>query len=288
MNNWPTEIHSAILERVGPSPEISRLGGMSDSAVQRVSGKGRTAVLKCGRNPVETHVYSVLVDRLRAAGVNLPVLYAACQSGGLYWLLIEDIPEPLPRDRWHADHEQLAILRRLHEIPVGEITLHPATYRPAWTESLTTSALTLFHPRQQTTIRARLETLRKKASTLFEPRCLVSGDPNPLNWGLRADGSLVLFDLERITLATPAIDLTITLPGLGDAGAFGAIAGAYNPDLAGADLNRLSREIGIAKAWSVVEFLGDHASGKTEPSFDLAPLIEQFPAWLAGVTTWEC
>ena len=44
---------------------------------------------------------------------------------------------------------------------------------------------------------------------------MISGDPNPTNWSVREDGTVVLFDWERVGYGTPALDLAITVPGLG-------------------------------------------------------------------------
>ncbi len=60
-----------------------------------------------------------------------------------------------------------------------------------------------------------LEQPQREHAAISEPWCWISGDPNPRNWGLRADGTPVLFDWELFGPGTPATDLAIIVPGLG-------------------------------------------------------------------------
>src|SRR5579883_2966731 len=74
-------------------------------------------------------------------------------------------------------------------------------------------------------VQASKQTLVVKRSmqpreSIFYTKVAPTGDPNPTNWGLRADGTIVLYDWERFGQATPAIDLAITVPGLGDRAVF--------------------------------------------------------------------
>lgn len=87
----------------------------------------------------------------------------------------------------------------------------------------------------------------------------------------------MLFDWERFTFATPALDLAICVPGLAGVDAFRTVSLAY----AGHD--RLTTDIARAKVWSVIEFLAGYAAGEVEPGFDIATLIERVPAWIEGL-----
>ena len=69
--------------------------------------------------------------------------------------------------------------------------------------------------------------MEQASQHLFRPVCAISGDPNPVNWGLRDDGTLALFDWERFGRCSPALDLAITVPGLGDETAYRAVATSY-------------------------------------------------------------
>lgn len=252
---------------------------MSGANVVRLRGGGRSAVLKRSSTAVETCVYTDLAAQLRDAGIGLPELYAAWHGDGAWWLLLEDVPHPLPRERWEADPEQIAMLRRLHRIDARSLTTVPRTYRPEWPQAMTDAALSLFDPKTGARLNDTLAPIVERASRLFGPRCVISGDPNPANWGLRDDGSLVLFDWERCTLATPAIDLAITVPGLGSQAVFERVAAVYGSSSVRA------QDIAHAKAWSVIEFLAGYARGDIEPSFQPGPLLEVVPAWLGEISS---
>lgn len=252
---------------------------MGGGAVLRLRGGGRSVILKRSRGGVEPFVYTVARERLDAAGIELPRLYAAADDDGWRWLLLEDIPHPLPRERWLADGEVVGMLRRLHALDLAGL-LPEGRYRPGWPREMTAQALSLLPAAGRDDLDALLGVARERATPLFEPRVPISGDPNPANWGLRHDGTLVLFDWERFTLGTAALDLAITVPGMGNAADYRAVAECYADD---ADVFALAAEIAVAKVWSVVEFLAGCARGDTEPAFDLRPLLDAFPGWLHAV-----
>jgi aminoglycoside phosphotransferase (APT) family kinase protein len=81
---------------------------------------------------------------------------------------------------------------------------------------------------------------------------LISGDPNPMNWGILENGEPVMFDWDRFGLGTPALDLAITVPRLGSRGDYEKVAATYcgKPD------DKLAREIALAKVWTIVDILG--------------------------------
>lgn len=131
MRHWPALIRESIQDRLGPEPAVHPLGGMSGAAVVRLVGRGRSAVLKQTRSPVESHVYTTMAELFETTGIGQPELYASCQEDDAFWLLLEDIPHPFPRDRWEADDEQLAMLSRLHELDPGSAQLPDDMYRPS-------------------------------------------------------------------------------------------------------------------------------------------------------------
>ncbi len=276
---WPSSLQPTIDTMLGSSPTSEPLGGMGGGAVVRLRGAGRSAVLKRGRSGLETFVYTVARERLEAAGVDLPWLHGAAEEDGWHWLLLEDIPNPLPRGRWLADGEVVGMLRRLHRVDPGGF-LPDERYRPIWPPELSEQALSLLPAADGAALGPILELVRERVTPLLDPRVPISGDPNPANWGLRDDGTLVLFDWERFTLGTPALDLAITVPGLGDPGAYRVAAACYAGDAAA---TALAREIAVAKVWSVVEFLAGCATGDAQPAFDLGALLDAFPGWVRSV-----
>jgi thiamine kinase-like enzyme len=217
-------------------------------------------------------------------GMTLPRLLWSLDEANGCWLLLEDIPHRLPRERWGADLEVLSLLWQLHTLPLDASALPPGHYRPGWPEEMTRAALSLFAAATARELRPLLITARQAAEPLFRPLCPLSGDPNPRNWGLREDGQLVLYDWERFCFGSPAIDLAISVPGLGSSDAYRRTAERYlsasHHLVDAAAVAQLTREICIAKVWSVVEFLAHVATGAAQPNFPIDALLDQVPAWL--------
>ncbi|HEX7065056.1 MAG TPA: phosphotransferase [Bacillales bacterium] len=151
---------------------------------------------------------------------------------------------------------------------------------------MSTKALACFPKGISREIKPLLEAVKERSRQIFQPLCWISGDPNPTNWGIRNTGKLVLFDWERAGYGHPAIDLAITMPGLGtsDHSLESLIAKRYLDLWRGADLEvpfteqELTREINTAKIWSTVEFLANHS--KLLDSQTIRAFVEQFPAKL--------
>lgn len=156
--------------------------------------------------------YKSVAPRVRAAGVGVPDLLWSMDMGDASWIVLEDIPASLPRERWLADPAVMAALRRLHESELPPFDL-PAIFRPKWPDAMTDEALAAFPAPRRVELKPILKRNQREAAGLFTARVPISGDPNPTNWGLRDDGTVVLYDWERYSQATPAIDLAITIPG---------------------------------------------------------------------------
>lgn len=123
------------------------------------------------------------------------------------------------------------------------------------------------------------------------PQCWISGDPNPTNWGLRADGTLVLYDWERFGRATPAIDLAITVPGLGNWADFQMVATTYlqqeknSSSPTPQEVALLTGEVAAAKVWSVIEYVSQYQMGAITRSPQIDMLIQRIPAWVEHIIT---
>ena len=145
---------------------------------------------------------------------------------------------------------------------------------------MTERAVNLMPPARAEEVRRRLEELRVLGLPLFEPHCLISGDPNPINWGLRTDGTVNLFDWERFTSASPLIDLAITVPGLGRLEDFQCVIDTYNAVSDRLELPRHSvAGLVVAKAWTVVELLEKVSDGEIKRY-----LVNALPDWLERVS----
>jgi hypothetical protein len=97
----------------------------------------------------------------------------------------------------------------------------------------------------------------------------------------------VLFDWERFCRGAPALDLAPLLPGLGTTETRVELARTYL-DAAGrsataTEIAALAREIGVAKAWNIVELLAAVADGTASAGPVVAWLRETAPAWLRSL-----
>ena len=286
----PDGVLGAARPVVGVVCDITTLGGMSGSRVVRIAGPVESLVAKGGVSGRERAVYERLSAALAKQGVRIPRWYGTVNGGGDAWLLLEDVPKPLPRERWLAHAGVMATLRRLHTLPVGELDVLPDWFRPVWTGAMDRAALGWLG--DDSRLAGTLHSFRRAAAGLFEPLAVISGDPNPLNWGLSVDGELVLMDWERVGLGHPALDVAITLPGLPSLVEFEAAAHAYRwNDGPGISVQQLV----LAKLWTCVELLATTPRPIAGRPDDLPEqrkreaarwLAAALPGWLGEVADW--
>ncbi len=265
---------------------VVRCGGLSPARVWKVVSEKLTLIIKEQPSPSEGKFYKSVAPHLREIGIGIPELEFITEDRGQFWLVLEWLPLTLPSTRWVADSEVMRILSILHSVQSLNSIEGDIGYSPTWPQEWTTTGLQYFPPEIRATMRPILEDLRNRASFLFTSECWISGDPNPTNWGLRDNQTLALFDWERFGRGTPALDLAITIPGFGDFSQYRMVACGY---LAARDrrcpfsstVDELARQIGLAKAWSVIEFLGLHANGCIHLGGQHIKAIQgTFPRWL--------
>jgi aminoglycoside phosphotransferase (APT) family kinase protein len=277
---WPEPVRRHIRESYGEPTAVERLGGMSLGSVYRVRFQSASAVVKANPGPREARFYATTAPALRERGVPCPALEWSGHVAGAYWMILEDVPHPLPPERWLADPEMLAVLGRLHTTTLAHPPPESDLFRPAWTDEITEAALSCFPEADAAELRPALRDLQERHQYLFLPQCLISGDPNRTNWGLRDDGTLVLYDWERFGYGTPPLDLAIATPGFGDAATFALVASRYAAGSQPALREQLAYDIGIAKVWNVVEFLYMYATGDAAGHVRVDALVDKFPSWL--------
>lgn len=261
-HDLPREVQSAMRARVGTLERLDPLGGLSGRTVLAAHGRLGTVVVKGPATSAEVAVAADLNPHLVAAGVRTARATVISTADAGKWLLLEHFPQELPRERWGADHDVLTVLRALHSLPKALVDGVDGRYLPRWDPSLTAAAVAAL--RGPSTFADRLSELADRCQYLFQPSVVVSADPNPLNWRIDTAGRPVLLDWERVTLAHPAVDLGILMPGLGDPVTASRIADLYQgASVTGADVLR-------AKAWSIVEF-----AGTAPPGSEAAALIQQ-------------
>lgn len=282
MTAWPDAIELWLARELGEPFDVDRLGGLSGAAVWRARGPfGAVVVKRAGER--EAGFYRRVAPWLRDAGVSVVACRWLLDDPPHRWLVLEAVPVALPEERWLADPEVIGALRRLHAMTWNRPPDLPGQYVPAWSSEMTGAALGAFGGDDG--LRSMLAQVQAAAQPLFAPRCAISGDPNPANWGVRADGSLALFDWERYGAGAPPLDLAITIPGLGDPAGCTLVAERYLTDAPGVlavewTTAQLARQIALAKVWSVVEFAASHGAGDAGTAPVMAWLRNEVPSWL--------
>ena len=92
-------------------------------------------------------------------------------NGCLETLVLEDIPAPLPENRWHADPQVLATLFHFHTLCWGKSRFMKDHYIPKWNHRLTERVLELFPDKTADKLRPLFLTVQKEAEQLFKPYC---------------------------------------------------------------------------------------------------------------------
>ena len=289
MVGWPVEVHSLLIDRIGDIKTVRPLGGMSGAQVWVVDGPAGRVVVKRTTSLREAAVYGALAPTLIAAGVSIPACFGQVDTGtGSIWLILEHIAEPLPRHRWLGNPDVMATLARLHALELTTLRSISDPFRPSWSLEMAAAVAARF---ADPAVGRRLDQLRVESQPLFAPNHVISGDANPANWGMH-DGQVVLMDWERIGLGHPALDVGITVPGLGTPDDFARVAEGYNAVSVDRDTARVQvtpRQLALAKTWSIAELLAapDAASPNDGPERRRAETVEwlmgALPDWLAAI-----
>jgi thiamine kinase-like enzyme len=261
LEHWPQEILEFLHH---PTQAENLSGGLSGCAVYRVQLEDRNVVVKANVAPREAEFYRDFAPVLKAHEIRTPKLEMIAALGDQTWLVIEHIATLLPKERWLADPQVLETLRKLHEFKLDHAP--EFAFQPTWTQAMNAHALQ-FLPKH---LEEKLEDFRTLAQPLLKPHNLISGDPNPMNWGVLENGKPVLFDWDRFGLGTPALDLAITIPGLGSREDYAKVAATYRgrPDA------QLTREITLAKVWAIIDILG------------YVQVLELMQPFLGEIATW--
>lgn len=247
---------------------------MSGRTVLAVRGR-RTVVVKGPVRPAEEMVAGSLGDDLRRHGVRLPrTLAVVTTSDDGTWLVLEHVPDALPRGRWGADRDVVQVLQRFHALPPTLLDGLPDRYRPRWDDAMTDSALTALESSSDT--RSAISDAQRRAEVALVGNRVISGDPNPMNWRVGAHGDPVPLDLERITLGAPALDLAILLPGLPARADAERLVTQYAA--LGGDAVAVG-DVMVAKAFTVVELAAGSLPG-TAAREAVHHLSTQLGAWL--------
>ena len=267
----PDEVIDLAARHVGPVGSVTRLGGgLSAASVVLLVGARGALVAKGPAHPREQAFY----EHVRVPGLRVPRLLDTWAGHGC-WLLLEHLPDPLPRSRWCADPQVAASLRALHDSPRSAIDPVPMPFQPRWDDELHDAGVEALD--LSAGGRGILDRLRELSAPLLEDHAVISADTNALNWRVDHAGRPVLLDWERIGLGHPAVDLGISLPGLPSPAEAEQMVAAYGGDVDPSDLL-------VAKAWSLVEFAAQTGAdpGRRARLDGLRPALED---WLATVSS---
>ncbi len=243
-----------------------------------VDEQGQRVIEKYPVSDVEYAFYQHAAHRLNAAKIASPKLLFADPARRL--LRLEYIPHPVSQDAVAGD-ETLAMLARLHRFPPDASWRY---HTHTWSVSALEKSLSLLALPEQAS--QQLRRFQQSSEVLFRHPGLISGDSNAGNWGRRDNGELVLFDWERFSMGSPAIDLAPLIKGMGTTDAFQALAERYCPLSAHATARELGREIAIAKAWIVTEVVTLLAARqKADLPRYLSWYREHLPGWLDNTVT---
>lgn len=281
----PATLQQFFAQNYPPLTGLERLGGVSGSGAWRATFGNISVVLKSNTQPQESDFYQYIAPALRQQGVAIPALYFTAEGeDGAHWLTLENLPRPLPRERWGADPEILAILGNLHRAKLPSNLALTALYRPAWNDAMTANALKVLDL-DSARLAPVLQEWQQQAQALFRAVGFISADPNPGNWGLREDGSAGLFDWERFSVGSPAIDVAIITTGLPGKERLHYNAAKYlaaNPNVINQSLDEFANAVKLAKIWSVVEFIYTYATQPDNgiPADTINWLHQDGPGWL--------
>lgn len=286
-DRMPADLGKFFNATYPPLTNLERLGGMSGSSVWRATLGNKLVVLKSSKRPQESDFYKNTAPYLRRQGVAIPDVYWQGDADGLNWLALESILRPLPRERWGADTQVLEILGNLHRATLPPGLDQGKLFRPVWNDAMTENAVVMLGLDSKR-LAPTLREWQEKAQSLFRPGGLISADPNPGNWGLREDGSAVLFDWERFTIGSPAIDVAIITTGLPGKDALRHTAERYlevNQNVTDKNLDDFAEDVKIAKVWTTVEFIYDFATRPDTgiPAKTIEWLRREAPGWLESL-----
>jgi aminoglycoside phosphotransferase (APT) family kinase protein len=293
VDGWPQQVRAHLRRTYGEPSGADQLGGMSLGRVYRVRFPGGSVIVKTSPRPSEALFYETVAGRLREAGIPIPEMEWSCHLPDSHWLILEDIPDPLPvppLDRWRPDPRVVAVLARLHRTTRDWALAFPEARALVWTDRVTDAALTCFPARVATALEPHLRALQREARHLAEGWCWISGDTSPPNWGVCRDGGLALYDWELFRRGVPASDLAPAIAALGDGEQYRQIAARYLDAWGRAgealpwSLDTLARDVALAKVAAVTMLLRAYADASARvPGDHITWLVASAPSWVQSL-----
>lgn len=185
------------------------LAAMGLAQVEHAEINGQPAIRKGPLKATEHYFYRQLASHPDYRGPATPKVLQ--WDGDTVWL--ERIPHAVGARETH-NSDLLGALAQLHAQP---LPVPPeCRFRFRWQPAEMQRALVHFPADQVERIAQRLLPWYQQIDAVLEPQVMISGDTNHGNWGRRDQGDWVLFDWERLSYGSPAIDLAPLIPGLSD------------------------------------------------------------------------
>lgn len=250
---------------------LSRMGTANVTLL--MDEAGHLVIEKSPVSNVEFSFYQHTAKHLAKVDISTPKLLLS--NPYTRTLRLEYIPYQVDQDEVGRD-EVLSILSRLHCYQPDPSWIY---HHHSWSEAALEKSLALLALSDRAA--KQLRYIQQESGPLFSGQCLISGDSNAGNWGKRNGDDFVLFDWERFSTGSPAIDLAPLIKGMGSKQKFTDFAERYNCISRNYNTNNLAREIAIAKAWIVTEVvLLLYERKKSDFQFYLNWYREHLPDWL--------
>lgn len=124
----PNGMQNYLREPFGEIKEVQRLSGIkANGGCFRFKFKDRSVIIKWMTNSQEYIFYTRCKPLLKDFSIHIPSLYLSYCNEESYWIVIEDIPHILPKERWQGDDKVIEALFKLHSetwgkaLPIGRI-----------------------------------------------------------------------------------------------------------------------------------------------------------------------
>lgn len=266
MRNWPKDLEDYLKYAFGEVSSIEKLAGIKDiGGCYRLKYINGSIIIKEMTEPQEYLFYTESLKFLKNTISHIPKLLWHYKEEGIYYIVIEDIPKPYHVKGRQGDPAVVEVLYKFHSETWNKEQAVKGSYRPRWDGSFNETLLSKYNDKDAMKLEPILAEVQRQSQKLFIPHCWINADTNPTNWGVRENGTVVLFDWERISCASPAIDLAITMPGLGtpDNSLEALITKIYLSKWRDSYIEfplqeaELLKQINLAKIWSAVEFMSD-------------------------------
>lgn len=276
-NDKPTEMSDVLRRQIvsstGPDQEWTRLGGQSGRRAFSVVGSRGSCVLKLDPHEIEQEFYARFAVEVSESGLGVPRLLGHSQDE---YLLLEQVDTDL-----EPNIEPQTLVAELHQFHTTvAVPRDDVLFQPQWPADLTSKALERLKISDRAIWRLA-EEYRIIALDTGPPERVISGDPNPTNWGRRGRDQLVLFDWERFGVGQPELDVAIVMRGLPSRGEIEAVAGHYSALSGRGSPEDTYQRLVAWKVWTVLEFVTEGQSPARERTTEWLGL--NFGQWIGSV-----